>query len=350
MTWRRMALGAVAAVVGLAALRANAAVEPLQLDLLGTASLAPDAAAGHDPHRPLGGLSAIVFDEHVGLWLAVCDDAVSPRIYALQVEWNGLAGTLAVRVEGVIELPIGRDAAHDAESIAPAPGGGWFVGYEQPPRICRFTGGFAPAGEVAVRGEITSRIRPNRAWESLALRRGAEGPELWAITEMGLAPPAAGQAASDADSDPTHCVALVIDPGTLRVRARGVYEADRGGVELPLAARFNSLADIAALPDGSFLALERSMTAPQRRFDAVLYHVQGRVEGDIATLTKRRLASASGLGVKDVRNLEGIGVGPSLTTGGLLVLMVSDDNFGADGLAGTQVVALRLRGVDERSR
>jgi hypothetical protein len=213
---------------------------------------------------------------------------------------------------------------------------------------------------LPIPADITDHYRPNRAFESMTRRERRDGgAELWAAMEAALtidgeeATPEAGSL----------CRVLVYDIDTVgrwsrwpdpKLERQLFYETDPKPTGLPGLPTVNSLAEMAALPDGRLLFLERSLAAPAG-YNARIYVVdpervtehEGRA---FPTLDKVLVADLKkGPGPVSLGNLEAMVVGPPIAdlTGipeerGRLLLLIADDNFGRDGQVGSQALAYRM--------
>lgn len=347
---------ALAAILSIAAL-ASESPEPnpgWSVELLAQTSLAPDAAGGD---RPFGGISGLAYDPAADRWLAVSDHNRRPRLYRLAVTLtdHNAGPNLEIAVEKEIPLPA---EPTDAEAIAPAPGGGWIVAYEAPPTIARLDDNFALTEKFQQADPVGRRLQRNRAWEAIAVARpsrpgeseeeavarlaqpsesgekapaqpGRPGERLLAVSELGPPDHAAPRSA-------WRPLAIQLDPATGALEAQGRYRLSR-----PPGLGVTGLAELTALPDGRLLALERSLTVP-RLYDARLFLLRADQRGESLNFDKTELASIRGLGVDQPGNLEAMAVGPELETGGRLLLLISDNNFGRDGQPATRAIALRL--------
>jgi 3-phytase len=299
-----------------------------QLELIATTSLAPDSAGAE---QLFGGISGLTWDASTDTWLAVSDDRRSPRVYRLRIrlEKNNSddedASTLSVRIVETIPLVC---KAHDAESIAPAPDGGWFVGFESPPTIFHFKKDFSAPVELTAARSTAGHLQKNKSWEAIALMP-SKPAQLLAISELGLAP---------TKEDPKlfrKTVAIVLDSKTGKRIAQGVHR-----IPPPPGIGVTGVAELEPFAAGRFLLLRRSRTI-RKGYDAAIDIVAMKVNGDNLAFTTTRLGSLHALGVNNPGNIEAMALGPKLRDGSRLLLLMSDDNFGADGQSRTQLIALR---------
>ena len=130
---------------------------PAPARLVGAWTLeAPDARFGGLSGLALeGGRLVAITEGGTALWLAP-PTSPSPRVLLMDLP--------------VVAGDPRRKAGRDSEALLAAPGGGWWVAFEQRHMLIRYDSGFDHALErVALRG----RIRPNRGVEALA--RGRDG-------------------------------------------------------------------------------------------------------------------------------------------------------------------------------
>jgi hypothetical protein len=122
-----------------------------------------------------GGLSAIARDG--SRWLAVSDQGAVVR-FPLKIDGQGRIAPFALGDEAAVEIiPLrGPDGAVlegaanvDAEGLAPAPDGGWFVSLERNHRLLRYARGGLGAAAVAGPPQIGFEgLEPNGGMEALA--------------------------------------------------------------------------------------------------------------------------------------------------------------------------------------
>lgn len=292
----------------------------------------------------LGGFSGLTYGD--GRWFAVTDHPREPRLVELAIETDPCAKTVVARV--LDRKPI---APHrDAESVEWLDDRTFAIGFEIPGAVTLADLRAPMFTELTIPPYVAEGLRVNRRFESLALRPVDGRNELWAGIETALeqdgpeATPGAGAL----------CRVIVFDPDMRKPNREYVYETGRAPGFLP-GASFNSLVGFAPLDDGRILALERSLD-PLSGYAATLRLISpGSGETDVANVESLRNAEFVPLRVETLTqfgslnslgpgNTEGIAIGPEIDdeTGGRLVILVSDDNFGRDGVRGSLVIALRL--------
>lgn len=292
----------------------------------------------------LGGLSGLTYND--GRWFAMSDHPREPRLVELAIEVDPSAQTIGARV--VDSRPI--SAHRDAETVEWIDAHTFAIGFEIPGAVALVHTDAPDVDDFTIPPHIERGLRGNRRFESLALRHAEARSELWAGIETALeqdgpeATPGAGAL----------CRVLVLDLNRSAPHREFVYETGRAPGFLP-GASFNSLVGFAPLDDGRILALERSLD-PLSGYAATLRLITpGSGETDVANVESLRGAEFVPLRVETLNqfgslnslgpgNAEGIAIGPEIEddTGGRLVILVSDDNFGRDGPRGSLIIALRL--------
>lgn len=325
----------------------------LAVSLLGVAFIPPD----HESLGEIGGLSGLAFLKD-NRFLVVSDNSKQPAMYELRIALRPTDNPerFAITPELAAAPMTIEHAALDAESVAVLPrDAGIVVGYERPPTVAAYrsrSDGPWVTERLAIPAALTDEIRHNRAFESIAVRTLDSGVEIWAATEA--APKTDGEEAGAAAG--TRCRVVAFTGRDFTLDREMVYLTEPGP-EGPLKVAFNSLAEFCALPDGRFLALERGVS-PLAGYHANIYILDGSTRAPAdgnahPELIKGLLANVRDLGVHTLTNLEGMALGPRIAdlTGddeqkGRLLLMVADNNFGSDGIRESQVVALRIVGLD----
>jgi hypothetical protein len=145
----------------------------------------------------------------------------------------------------------------DFEGVAPAFSGNVLVAEESTPRIRAYDETSGAATALLTLPAVFSDERNNFAFESLT--RAADGQTFWTANEGALNP-------DGPLADTTHGTTVRLQkfhyemPGTLTLGSQFAYEVDpiHTGSSAASPAR-SGLSDLVALPDGSLLALERSL-------------------------------------------------------------------------------------------
>jgi hypothetical protein len=324
------------------------------VDLLGFSD-ALDKARFED--TAVGGLSALAYDPTRDVYLALVDNErdTPARLYTVRLP---LAGGALGRPEvmGVTRL---RDAAGrpftgrtlDGEGLARLPAGDLLVASETEPSLRRF----APDGrllaelaaparfQVAPRGQATA----NMTFEGLAI--GPDGTVVFVAMEGPLAPDGwtndgrgrlrllryeeRGEASFVAVAhyfyltEPGQAVSelVVLDGGDLLVLERGFFPGAGNTVRL-----------FRVTPSGAADVTQRaSLDAPD------LTPLRKQVLVDLAACPPGGARHPAAQPTPLLDNYEAMALGPALPDGRRTLLLVSDDNFGADQV--TRVLALAVR-------
>lgn len=298
----------------------------------------------HFDDELLGGLSGLTHQD--GRWFAVTDHPREPRLIELAIEFDPSAKSVAAHV--LDWKPI--TAHRDAESVEWIDDQTFAIGFEIPGALAIVEPSAPNTVDLTISPHIERGLRVNRRFESLALRRTRQGDELWAGIETALE-----QDGSEATPGVgALCRVIVFDPDMREPNREFVYETGPAPGFLP-GASFNSLVGFAPLDDGRILALERSLD-PLSGYAATLRLITPDTgETDVANVESLRGAEFVPLRVETLTqfgslnslgpgNAEGVAIGPEIDDeiGGRLVILVSDDNFGRDGVRGSLVIALRL--------
>jgi Esterase-like activity of phytase len=304
------------------ALAASAAAQPLTLEMLG------------DGPRPVPGvgqaeLSGITWlgGEH---YLAVDDG--SPRLLPLDVRIDASSGRIAEIAVGAW-LPVG--GKHDLEGIAwRASEQSVLVTDELGHQILELD---ARDAKLRRRGPpplpFRGRLRTNQGIEGIAV--SADAGEVWIANETPLR--------RDGDAASALRGALVrllrMDAGWVPT-GQWAYRTESG-------LGFVGVVDLALLPGGGLLVLERALTGAgfSSHIFAVDFAGATEISGieslpghdELRPVGKRLLWQRAG----GFQNFEGIALGPELASGGRLVLLVSDGG----GRAQPTLLALRLAGA-----
>ena len=324
------------------------------VDLLGFSD-ALDKARFDD--TAVGGLSALSYDPARKVYLALVDNErdTPARLYTLRVPLDGDA---LGRPE-IVSVTRLRDNAGrpftgrtlDGEGLVRLPSGNLLVASETEPSLRRF----APDGrllaelpaptrfQVAPRGEATA----NMTFESLAL--SPDGAVVFVAMEGPLAPDG------------------WTNDGRGRLRLLRLEERGEAGF-VSIAEHYyltepgQAVSELAVLDGGDLLVLERGFFPGVgnmvRLFRVTLSgaaDVTGRASldtPDLSPLRKQLLVDLAACPPGGARhpaaqptplldNYEAMALGPALPDGRRALLLVSDDNFGADQV--TRVLALAIR-------
>lgn len=310
----------------------------------------------------VGGLSGIDFDPHTEEFYAISDDRSSDaRFYTLTLDLTqfnrrldpGMAG---VRFTGMHPL-LDRDGKRftgrrvDPEAIRLHPRSGTLLWTsEGNPRrgVAPFVREMNTAGEPLCEFELPSQylartgrewgVRDNLAFESIAIT--PSGRHVVVAVENALAQdgPAASRRSGSA------CRVLVFDHDSGTARAQFVYEVDAVVAPslLPNGLKTNGLAELLALDEDLFIAVERSFSAGSR-LSIRLYLTRTAGATDVSALDalqgagyrvmhKSLLLDLTGLTNEDgsalwLENIEAISFGPRLENGNRTLILMADNNF-----------------------
>jgi hypothetical protein len=200
---------------------------------------------------------------------------------------------------------------------------------------------------------VFGRVRPNRGFEALA--RADDGSATWTANEEALT--IDGPPSTDSKSG---VVRLLRFDRAMRPSAQYAYVVDPypAPIKSPLllaGKEISGLSELAVLPDGRLLALERAFAGDSTgsaNLRTRLYLVsiagatdvakgafsKGLIGADFVPVQKRLLWERS-WGLSN-SNFEGMALGPPLSAGGRLLLLMADNNAGTS----QALFALRLTG------
>lgn len=382
---RLLALAGIALAAACAARLDRPVVQPdaVRLDYLGGVAYPPNTVGLARSGLRLGSFSALAFDRVGGRWLAASDDVQQPRLAWLDVDVA--SGAPAVSVRGVLMLTASADTAAraaldrlDMEGLVVLPDGSFVVSNEghtdrdgvrrQPALLGVSRDGVVttvshPPDGYAIAATAGVGVRHNLGLESLT--RTPDGRLV-----SGLEQPLAqdGPVSSASRGGRVRLIEFRADGAAWRPGREWAYDLDptprQPGYGAACQDGENGLADLYALDDRRFVALERAClvgAADAPAFNPVrLYLVdvsgaedvssrasltgatvrpaQKRLLLDLTTVAARMPAALATLS-----NFEGIAEGPPAPDGSRTLLLVSDDNFRA-----TQTLAfvwLKLRGL-----
>ncbi len=300
------------------------------LELIEVRAVQPAAEPPAEPpaerSEVFGGISGLAYDPRSDRWLAVRDHPAI--IYELTFPPAAAGRDTPVFARRVASLP---GDARDAEAVAPASDGSWFVAFESPATAVRFDHDFRHATELRAARDAGAGLPSNKSWEAAAILP-SDPPSLLLISETGLAP------TPDDPARIRRARAVLIDPARDAEIARGVYDISPPA-DFPLGGA--GVTEIAPVDARRFLALERTIT-PTRGFDGVLFLVELTRDDGSLRFTKHRLASLRELGVTNPGNVEAMALGPRHADGSRTLVIINDDNLGAGTPPGTRAIILRL--------
>jgi hypothetical protein len=195
--------------------------------------------------------------------------------------------------------------------------------------------------------------RSGLGWESLARRVG--GSELWTANEEALS--GDGEVSSPTEGTTVRLLRFQDSGGDYVAAEQFAYQVDAWHAgESPLtSAERSGLVELVALPDGTLLALERSLAfsspiAPS--FESRLYQIDlggatnvagiASLAGQSFTAVSKHLVWTGAAAGAAGMNLEGLTVGPRLANGNLTLLGVVDDGGSSDPLSTNTLVSFEI--------
>lgn len=333
----------------------------------------PASNAPGQPRAEVGGLSGAYFDRTLNRLYAVVDDRLRPRVIAFDV---GVTPAPAlVRRDSIALEPPEAQRTLDAEGLAPAPNGHWFVASEGDRRgqtrpvagIHEYTrdGRFVrslplPAAYVGTDGSEPSGMRLNLSLEALSV--SPEGRWVFGVLESSLL-----QDGPAATVDRGAIVRMLVYDLRNRVAPPREYAYLTDTMPRPDGWTPTDgdagVVDVLALSETELLVLERGYvvedaTPTSRRENTIrMYQVgldraaeiTGRyslVQTPPEALLRKRLvldlatvASRLNERLRRLENFEAIAFGPRLPDGATTLLLISDDNFSPSQV--TAMVVLR---------
>lgn len=273
-------------------------------------------------------------------WIAVMDGG--GKLVELEIVSNPDGSIASLTVTGGISLDTTRDfegiATHDDAT------GEIILSDETGPGLSRHDLASATLlGDLDV-PQVFDDARANRGFESLAIR----GDELWTANEEALT--VDGGVATPSVGTVVRLQRYTWDGKTWMPTLQVAYDVEpmHGGY-IPVTNDGQSgLVELTILPDGTLLAMERSLALAASLFETriALVDLTGATDtSDIASLDGASYApiTKTSLYAGGHSNLEGLGVGPTLGDGGLQMLGIVDDG---DPFSTNQIVAFEVAGVN----
>lgn len=287
---------------------------------------------------PITGLSGIT---HLGggIFAAVMDN--SNKLIKFRVSFTENGGIREVILIGGLTLAEKRD--FEAIAFTDVVRNSVFLSDENDPGVGEFSLSTGARLQSLTRPIMFNHFRRGYGFEALA----GNAWELWVANEEALT--GDGGTSTPKAGSPVRLQHYVMDGDRALADSQFVYVTDalHGS---PIRAARSGLSDLVALPDGTMLALERSLAS--FTFQSRIYEIDFAGATDVRALprllaahytpvTKRLLWSGpagGGLG----QNLEGLALGPQLANGNWALLGVVDD---ADPLSHNTLVAFELSGA-----
>jgi len=239
---------------------------------------------------------------------------------------------------------------HDFEGIAIGPNGSVLVAEEDTPAIRRYDPvSGAVAASLTMPAVFGSR-RTNIGFESLT--RAPDGITYWTANEEALT--VDGPASTTTQGTTVRLQRFGYDSaGTVTLGPQYAYPVAPIHSGPALSQSRSGLVDLVALPDGTLLALERSLGFLQ--YESRIYHVTFAGATDVSqppyhlgligqsySLATKTLLWSGQVGGGSGQNLEGLALGPQLPGGNWSLLGVVDNGGGSDPLSGNTLVSFSL--------
>jgi hypothetical protein len=196
---------------------------------------------------------------------------------------------------------------------------------------------------------VFANKRTNRGFESLT--RSPDGTVMWTANEEALT--VDGAAATAAAGTPVRLLKFDVAGNTATAAAQFAYQVEPIHGSSTLGAPQSGLSDLTLMPDGTLLALERSVVVGTPIFLNRIYETsfagatdvsQGALAngltGQSYTPVGKQLLWSGAADNSAGQNLEGLALGPRLANGSWVLLGVVDDNpADEDTLSANTVVA-----------
>ena len=236
-------------------------------------------------------------------------------------------------------------SGRDNEGIAYVPSTGTlFVSSENDQRIREYTlDGFETGRSLAVPEDLAvGKITSNKGFE--ALTYDASRKVFWTVTE--------GELGKDAFLPRT--LRLQSFGDDLQPAGRFLYRTDEPAKSAAEAAAASSyvfgVPALAALPDGRLLVMEREVYVPNggtlekffNSFAKTRIYVVKSYE-DTAGVLRKNLVKEISTSALNLANYEGMCIGPTLSDGGLVVVLVPDSQGGSGGLTNEYIKTLVVK-------
>lgn len=195
---------------------------------------------------------------------------------------------------------------------------------------------------------VFANARGNRGFESLAYDESTS--TLWTANEEALT--VDGALATQTSGTTVRLLELDVNGNTVTAGGQFAYEVDPIHGSDGSASTRSGLAELVAMPDGTLLALERSLAASIPPYQSRFYEIDfaGTTDVSVApldtgltgqsfTAVGKELLWSGSAGGGFGQNLEGLAVGPRLPNGDWLLLGVVDDGGSSDFLSSNTIVA-----------
>jgi hypothetical protein len=370
--------GALLAAVASGALaRPSAPPAPPAIRLIGINTIPQDASLDG---TTIGGLSGIDYDPHTGDWYAISDDKSEhgvARFYRMRIDYDHdrppvvtMLGATPLRNEQGETFPApgtGREAS-DAESIRVVPGRDQLIWSSEGdardgfgPAVRRMVGDGAPQGRLPLPGSLDfdpsgqQGPRPNLSIEGLSFTD--RGRRLWLSLEAPLHQD--GDLSRATTGAMVRFTQLAYPSGKL-IRQLA-YPVEPIGPYPPDRLADNGVSEILALDHKHLLVIERSGVQDEDgdfRFRSRAYCARTAGATNVSAFPSLRdrayrpmqktfAIDFSILGNKNIGNVEGVTLGPTLSNGNSSLVFITDNDFSPR--RATQIVVLEIS-TDRHSR
>ncbi len=326
---------AAAILVVLATAGCGVRAQPVSIAFRNIAGLGSSATDQNGQVFTVAGLSGISHRTGDEYW-AVMDNSNKLVKLSVQVGSNGAISSAAIA--GGLSL----DTSRDFEGIA-LNGSAVYLSEETTPAVLRFDAATGSRLETYSTPPVFATMRPNRGLESLTWRVDAAG--FWTANEEALT--VDGPMSTSSTGTVVRLVRYGMKGGTFAPGPHYAYVTESWHGSSITEAR-SGVSDLLVLPDGKLLVLERSFAFSLAGFFRTrIYLVNFAGATDVSGLpglighpytpvTKTLLYEG------DQQNLEGLALGPALSSGRYALIGIVDDG---DPISVNRVVGFELSGV-----
>ncbi|MEX2185241.1 MAG: esterase-like activity of phytase family protein [Pirellulales bacterium] len=345
---RRARLFAVASLSALGWLSSTgAAAAPISVVPRGSFALPTTATDQHGTPFSITGLSGIT---HRGgnLFTAVMDNSNKLVHLDVQLATDGSIGAVSV----IGGLTLSQTGDYEAIAYTNARLGTVWLANEGAARLDEFDTASGQLLRSLATPGVYDHLRGGFGWESLARRVG--GTELWTANEQALS--VDGGLSSPTSGTTVRLLRYAGSGDTYAAAEQFAYRVDawHAGDSGSTSAERSGLVELVQLPDGTLLALERSLafSGVLPSFENRLYQIDFAGATNVAGLaaleaatftpvTKQLVWSGAAAGPLGM-NMEGLTVGPRLANGHLTLLGIVDDGGSSDPLSSNTLVAFEI--------
>ena len=312
---------------------------------------------------PVGGLSALSYDPEKDIFVALSDDKGQrgpPRFYELQLNKmeKGKRYELKIKAQVFLHNRMGRQLVpvdpegisfFESDRIFISSEGVQMPGLTAPPAVFLFDSqgkwlSSLPIPDIYWPEDSAQLgkwgVKENKAFEALAV--DPEQNQLWLATESSLHQ---DEKLVDNSENKKYIRISRFDINTKNIDAQFMYQME-SGMEIDQLKGTNGLTDFFYLGEEKLLVVERAYlkddsVSSSRKTDANLVrlfltdcsmasdilHYKELQGGQYVTCGKTLLADLSAVLGDAVDNIEGITIGPAVSEGNRLLVLVSDNNF-----------------------